>query len=51
MAKNIGNLGKCDQRWLWKFTSIVNPFDILFKKKIIKNLTCEFKMGENVIMK
>ncbi len=33
MAKNIGNLGKCDQRWLWKFTSIVNPFDILFKKK------------------
>ncbi len=50
MAKNIGNLGKCDQRWLWKFICIVNPFDILFVK-IIQNLTYEFKMGENVIMK
>ncbi len=32
MAKNIGTLGKYDQRRLWKFICIVNPFDLLFKK-------------------
>ncbi len=29
MAKNIGTLGKYDQRRLWKLISIVNPFDLL----------------------
>ncbi len=29
MAKNIGTLGKYDQRRLWKLICIVNPFDIL----------------------
>ncbi len=33
MAKNIGTLGKYDQRQLWKLICIVNPFDLLFKKK------------------
>ncbi len=33
MAKNIGTLGKYDQRRLWKLICIVNPFDLLFKKK------------------
>ncbi len=28
MAKNIGTLGKYDQRSLWKFICIVNPFDL-----------------------
>ncbi len=32
MAKNIGTLGKYDQRRLWKWFCIVNPFDILFKQ-------------------
>ncbi len=32
MAKNIGTLGKYDQRRLWKCICIVNPFDLLFKK-------------------
>ncbi len=32
MAKNIGTLGKYDQRILWKLICIVNPFDLLFKK-------------------
>ncbi len=27
-AKNIGTLGKYDQRKLWKFICIVNPFDL-----------------------
>ncbi len=36
MAKNIGTLGKYDQRRLLKSICIINPFDILFKKK---NLT------------
>ncbi len=27
MAKNIGTLGKYDQRRLWKLICIVNPFD------------------------
>ncbi len=30
MAKNIGTLGKYDQRRLWKWICIVNPFDLLF---------------------
>ncbi len=30
MAKNIGTLGKYDQRSLWKWICIVNPFDLLF---------------------
>ncbi len=30
MAKNIGTLGKYDQRRLWKLICIVNPFDLLF---------------------
>ncbi len=29
-AKNIGTLGKYDQRKLWKLICIVNPFDLLF---------------------
>ncbi len=32
MAKNIGTLGKYDQRRLWKLICIVNPFALLFKK-------------------
>ncbi len=28
MAKNIGTLGKYDQRKLWKLICIVNPFDL-----------------------
>ncbi len=32
MAKNIGTLGKYDQRSLWKLICIVNPFDLLFYK-------------------
>ncbi len=31
MAKNIGTLGKYDQRRLWKWICIVNPFDRLLK--------------------
>ncbi len=38
MAKNIDTLGKYDQRRLWKWICIVNPFYLLFKK-IHKNLT------------
>ncbi len=30
MAKNIGTLGKYDQRRLWKLICIVIPFDLLF---------------------
>ncbi len=30
MAKNIGTLGKIDQRRLCKLICIVNPFDLLF---------------------
>ncbi len=38
MAKNIGTLGKYDQRSLWKLICFVNPFYLLFKKNL-KNLT------------
>ncbi len=44
MAKNIGTLGKYDQRRLWKLICIVNPFDLLFKKKS-QNLTFHLKNG------
>ncbi len=30
MGKNIGTLGKYDQRRLWILICIVNPFDLLF---------------------
>ncbi len=33
MAKNIGTLAKYDQRRLWKLICIVNPFDLLIKKR------------------
>ncbi len=32
VAKNIGTLGKYDQKRLWKWICIVKPFDLLFKK-------------------
>ncbi len=43
MAKNIGTLGKHDQRRLWKFICIVNPFELLFKKNY-KNLTFHWRI-------
>ncbi len=49
-SKNIGKygqFGKYDQRRLWKLICIVNPFDLLFKKKY-KN---RFEIGGNIIMK
>ncbi len=50
MAKNIGTLGKYDQRRLWKLFWIVNSFDLLFLKKSQKsNLSLDnkiFKWGE-----
>ncbi len=36
MAKNIGTLDTYDQTRLWKFICSVNPFDLLFEKKITK---------------
>ncbi len=55
MAKNMGTLGKYEQRRLWKFICIVNPFDILLKKKTKSNLSLvnkNFKWGGgNIIMK
>ncbi len=53
IAKNLGTLGKYDQRRLWKWICIVNPFDHLFKKisKISFIGEYEFKMGGNIIMK
>ncbi len=55
MAKNIGTLGKYDQRRLWKWICIVNHFDILFKKLTEKsNLSFDnenLKWGGNIIMK
>ncbi len=38
MAKNIGTLGKYDQRRLWKLICIVNPFDLLLKNSQKSNL-------------
>ncbi len=50
MAKNIGTLGKYDQRRLWKCICIVNPFDLSFKKNHKKsNLSLDnnnLKRGE-----
>ncbi len=37
MAKNIGTLGKIDQRRLCKLICIVNPFDLLFFLKSQKS--------------
>ncbi len=34
MAKNIGNLGKYDQKRLWKLICIVNPFDLSHKSNL-----------------
>ncbi len=44
MVRIIGILGKYDQRWLWKLTCIVKPFELLFKTIIqnIQNLTAPF---------
>ncbi len=52
MAKNIGTLGKYDQRRLWKLICIVNPFDLLFKKSYKSNLSLDnnYKMEGNIIM-
>ncbi len=54
--KNIDTLGKYDQRRLWKLICIVNPFDLLFKKKSqIFNLSLDNKNlkwgGGGIIMK
>ncbi len=44
MDKNIGTLGKYDQRWLWKLICIVNPFYLSLKKKSKKyNLSLDNK--------
>ncbi len=53
MAKNIGTLGKYDQRRLWKLICIVNPFDLLFKKSQKSNLSLDNENLEwgNIIMK
>ncbi len=54
MAKNIGALGKYDQRRLWKLICIVNTFDLLFKNSQKSNLSLDnknFKWGGNIIMK
>ncbi len=41
MAKNIGTLGKYDERRLWKLICIVNPFDTLLKKSQKSNLSLD----------
>ncbi len=55
MAKNIGTLGKYDQRRLWKCICIIYTFDILFKEfKNKSNLSLDnnnLKWGGNIIMK
>ncbi len=59
MDKNISTLGKYDQRRQWKCICIVNPFDLLLKKKKSQNnLSLDnknFKWGEvslwNVFLK
>ncbi len=38
MAKNIGTLGKYDQRRLWKWICIVNPFNLFFQNSQKSNL-------------
>ncbi len=43
MAKNIGTLGKYDQRRLWKLICIVNPCDLLFKNAQKSNLSLDNK--------
>ncbi len=51
MAKNIGTLGKYDQRKLWKLICIVNPFIKKCTKIELFIGLYEFKMGRNIIMK
>ncbi len=49
MAKNIGTLGKYDQRRLWKLICMVNPFYILFLQFTKSNLSLDnknLKLGE-----
>ncbi len=48
MAKNIGTLGKYDQRRLWKLICIVNPFDLLLKKIKNKSFLIIFTKGADV---
>ncbi len=43
MAKNIGTLGKYDQRRLWKLIFIVNPFDLLLKYSQKSNISLDNK--------
>ncbi len=43
MAKNIGTLGKYDQRRMQKLICIVNPFDLLFKTFTKSNLSLDNK--------
>ncbi len=43
MAKNIGTLGKYDQRRLWKLFCIDNPFDFYLKKYQKSNLSLDNK--------
>ncbi len=48
MAKNIGTLGKYDQRRLRKLICIINPFDLWLKKSQKSNLSLvnkNFTMG------
>ncbi len=54
MVKNIGTLGKYDQRRLWKLICIVNPFNLLFKKSQKSNLSLDYnylKLGGNITLK
>ncbi len=56
MAKNIGTLGKYDQRRLRKLICIINPFDLWLKKSQKSNLSLvnkNLKWGEinNVFLK
>ncbi len=55
MAKNIVNLGKYDQKRLWKCICIVNPFDLLLKKITKSNLSLDNKNvkwgGGGIMMK
>ncbi len=43
MAKNIGTLGKYDQRRLWKWICIVNPFNLFFQNSQKSNLPLDNK--------
>ncbi len=43
MAKNIGTLGKYDQRRLWKLICIVNPLIFYLKNSQKSNLSLDNK--------